>query len=955
MLLDGTLTPTAIGGIDGNFGVSVQNQVVTLTRTGGTEVAENTVVQVSIDGVRNRITEGGTTNFTIQTAISDGSLIDEDLAVTEVYVDPGNLTNTSVTPADLRAFFLTSYSIAFTTGGVGLPSNSTISITLPTGVNASGAEVDTQKTVGLDGNLAVSVIGQVVALVRSGGTPASPYDFVNITLRQIRNYYAEYSGTYQIQTFLTSTGGLMEEDLAVAGNMLVPAPLTVKNISFGDDRAGANTWVNLSLILSSKLNLGGSDGGKIDIELPDGFYFPSFPAVVSEQLPEPNAQFVVRNSTSSTCVSRTWLQCANLTLQLVGGGEWAYGAALEIAVSVIRNRPISGTSGTFRITTLSTADQVADRSEDFTVVMLINDVKNFTASPTSLIANTSDIVTIRFEVSNVVPPDCRFLLTLPDELTFEDVIGIASENFDGAVSVYRDFREVLVNRSTRDPTEATEKSGVVIVSRAGGTLLEQGTNIVFQVGNLLKKESSGFTAGFSIAMTTFDNITMDQAQDTSALYFIYETPVITSIDRTNGPTVGAASITVSGSNYGPIKVNAALRGASEQRELTVGGSICQSTSWTSDTAMVCTLPDGVGAAKTITVNVENQTSNYTSFTHDGPVASSLFFVNMFGASASTLTVVGENLGSAGYSTRVRLAGTACEATEWRSDTSTSCHVASGIGGTLALILSGGDQVGSISECLSFDTSGFGRLSLGNSPSSGSLSVTVSGQGLGSVEVSQTSRFGGSAGEASGWISDSSIVCAVPSSASGTTTVVLTASSLVASLSQALSFEKATVGTVFYNTSALVNITGSNFGSWDISSTAQLGGTACESSEWSSTSSVLCKGADGFARTVSVVMTGGLSTGSLSEAISFDSPVMQSVADGNLDIGGATLLSLSGSMFGSSDYSSSVRAGGTACEVTTWTSSSTVNGLVASGTSGSLRLIFTGSGTMHSISSLLSYQ
>jgi hypothetical protein len=161
----------------------------------------------------------------------------------------------------------------------------------------------------------------------------------------------------------------------------------------------------------------------------------------------------------------------------------------------------------------------------------------------------------------------------------------------------------------------------------------------------------------------------------------------------------------------------------------------------------------------------------------------------------SVTVAGQGLGSRGYSGAARVGrgsasegdmtgGTACEASRWLSSSSAVCKVGGGVGGGarrgpasiqgqgLPVVVSAGLQCGSLTQAWSYDAAEVSAVGAGsNGPSSGCVSVTVAGQGLGSRGYSGAARVGrgsasegdmtgGTACEASRWLSSSSAVCKV---------------------------------------------------------------------------------------------------------------------------------------------------------------------------------------------------
>jgi len=79
-------TVTAISGIDGNFSVAVSNgdganDIVTITRSGGTEVSGSTGVSFRINNVRNPLFSGSTGVYLIRTLTAENAGIDQDANV----------------------------------------------------------------------------------------------------------------------------------------------------------------------------------------------------------------------------------------------------------------------------------------------------------------------------------------------------------------------------------------------------------------------------------------------------------------------------------------------------------------------------------------------------------------------------------------------------------------------------------------------------------------------------------------------------------------------------------------------------------------------------------------------------------------------------------------------------------------------------------------------------------
>ena len=85
-----------------------------------------------------------------------------------------------------------------------------------------------------------------------------------------------------------------------------------------------------------------------------------------------------------------------------------------------------------------------------------------------------------------------------------------------------------------------------------------------------------------------------------------------------------------------------------------------------------------------------------------------------------------------YSGRVRVGTTGAVGTGWVSDTTLVCKVAGGTEGSLMVVMSVGERVGSSTEASSYDVGTGSSLRAGNVATTGGASVSVMGAGFGSV-------------------------------------------------------------------------------------------------------------------------------------------------------------------------------------------------------------------------------
>lgn len=116
----------------------------------------------------------------------------------------------------------------------------------------------------------------------------------------------------------------------------------------------------------------------------------------------------------------------------------------------------------------------------------------------------------------------------------------------------------------------------------------------------------------------------------------------------------------------------------------IGRSGCAETSWLSDTSMTCKLQAGSGDLRAVELTVFRQQNSLTpsldktlslrSVAYASPQPVNTAPASAPGAAGTQVTVFGHQFGTYDTSPRARLAGTACAATTWLSDSSLLCKV-----------------------------------------------------------------------------------------------------------------------------------------------------------------------------------------------------------------------------------------------------------------------------------------
>ena len=176
---------------------------------------------------------------------------------------------------------------------------------------------------------------------------------------------------------------------------------------------------------------------------------------------------------------------------------------------------------------------------------------------------------------------------------------------------------------------------------------------------------------------------------------------------------------------------------------------------------------------------------------------------------------------------------------------------------------------------------------------------------------------------------------------------------------------ANVATGGSSISRTVNVSGTGFGTYEQSSAGRMGGTATLSSAWLDDTSLVCRFAPGVGSTRSLVITsGGGALGTLTQAVSYDAPVLSKVGSaygtsavlgqGNGGSGEGKLVVVDGSGMGMFDATPRGRVGGTSCELTEWKSDTALQCAVATGFGFDQKMVITSGVLVGSLSGAWSY-
>ena len=348
----------------------------------------------------------------------------------------------------------------------------------------------------------------------------------------------------------------------------------------------------------------------------------------------------------------------------------------------------------------------------------------------------------------------------------------------------------------------------------------------------------------------------------------------------------------------------------------MGSTAVESSIWISDTCMHLKTVEGYHRTLRLTLTSgERSASVSESLSFDLiSMHSNAFAVNSsaaFNVASSgsySLTVYGINLGVSANSHQSRISGSAVEATNWISTTALPCRVSFGNGASAKLQVTAGVQSGTWSSSVSFSAptfnpantslnysiswAKFSPVSSANSPTTGSLLVTLSGRDYSSFASTTAARTSGTACERSSWISDSSIMSKISQGLRTSSNICVTAGMAVGSISTTVSYDHSTLAVITSESRVnqgiygrkLWTLIGSSFGMITLSHQIHVGLSQVENTKWQSDSSVQCRASSGSMRSLALSITAGNIVGSLSGACTYDTVMLLAALPSSLSLG-----------------------------------------------------------------------
>lgn len=216
---------------------------------------------------------------------------------------------------------------------------------------------------------------------------------------------------------------------------------------------------------------------------------------------------------------------------------------------------------------------------------------------------------------------------------------------------------------------------------------------------------------------------------------------VTAISSVNTPTVGGTTLTIHGSEF-----DAADGGR-------VGLSTCESSTWISNTALLCVISTGFGQSLSVQLTTNTTDTFLGAFSYDVAQISAQHGVNFAPTAGTDLTVMGINLGAVGTSAQASISSTATATTTWISDSALVCKSSRGIGPSLRTVVTTGLQVSTTTETQTYDSSAVSSRLSTNQNSLATNEFTIHGTNFGTFDHSANGDTGQSTNEKTEWQTD----------------------------------------------------------------------------------------------------------------------------------------------------------------------------------------------------------
>mmetsp|Transcript_3543 Transcript_3543/g.12453 ORF Transcript_3543/g.12453 Transcript_3543/m.12453 type:complete len:1186 (-) Transcript_3543:1318-4875(-) len=167
----------------------------------------------------------------------------------------------------------------------------------------------------------------------------------------------------------------------------------------------------------------------------------------------------------------------------------------------------------------------------------------------------------------------------------------------------------------------------------------------------------------------------------ASVAFSYDRPYIAQVSVSNIPSTGNIDITIKGQNFGSTNDPLASSSNADVNALAlVGHTACASTTWLSDSQLICKISSGTsgpGVGGQIPLQVVRGQQSGVYMRELGYFPPQVLYpsdVNGPAMGENTITIIGNHYGVHDYSPKASVGDSSCSATRWLSNSAVSCVV-----------------------------------------------------------------------------------------------------------------------------------------------------------------------------------------------------------------------------------------------------------------------------------------
>jgi len=398
-----------------------------------------------------------------------------------------------------------------------------------------------------------------------------------------------------------------------------------------------------------------------------------------------------------------------------------------------------------------------------------------------------------------------------------------------------------------------------------------------------------------------------------------------------------------------------------------------------DVRQVVTTGAGVGTGLAYAVTVAGQIGQAGAgnlFSFDAPKLY-LVYPN-FGAQVggTVISVIGENFGPTPtlpiLTVGLWCTGVGCtegftECTQivlGTQHTTVLCTIPQGTGSQISAVATISDQTATLANSFSYAQPQPNLAFPKCAPTTGGSFITINGENFGRTDNNQVAKVGLTTCQSTTWTSDSLVSCELSPGVGKQLGLEVESNGQSGTRANSFSYKAPHITAIEPGGGGttggyLTTITGDNFGLYDYTPEASLGGFACGATAYTSDTSVSCEAPPGAGQQPVLVSVGGQGPqpeSDITVLFCYDPPKVTKVVAANSATSGGAVVTVYGANFGIVDTSPVISFGvtGSAGPASTWVSDSTITTKVHSGVGKDLSVFAVLGGLTGSITTAFSF-